>query len=156
MSARPGNFPAPRQCYRGTDIYRRMAESPLWVCEPKLNGYRSRAGAEGVCQRNGGRLEAWGHPVICDGEWVRGQGFTAFDLLSWGVRDCRSLPYGRRRMLLEQAFADMGFAIVPLLEGTDPLPAALEAGYEGVVFKHLAKAYPDAHRPAPWWVKCKS
>lgn len=147
-------FPKPRQIYRASSIYQELATSPSWTCEPKKNGYRASAGGGAILSRNGARLADWPHPIVCDGEWMRdGTGFWAFDLLSWS-RDCRALPYGRRRMLLEQAARELGVQIVPLLNGPDPLPGALAAGHEGVVFKRLDQPYP-CQAVTPWWVKCK-
>jgi len=148
-------LPKPRVCFRDSTIYREMVESPHWACEYKLDGYRALAEKGDVLSRAGKWLAAWPHPVWCDGEWVRGQGFTAFDLLAYGTRDCRGLPYGRRRILLTGAAEIYGFPVVATLDHPDPLPEALRLGHEGVVFKHISHPYPtDAL--TPWWVKCKN
>jgi DNA ligase-1 len=84
--------------------------------------------------------------------------YMAFDLIAHGGIDARSLPYAKRRDLLERVFekASMNrLQLVPQVEVTDnSLQALLAQGFEGMVIKDTAARYASGKRGAGW-VKVK-
>ncbi|MDQ0847741.1 ATP-dependent DNA ligase [Streptomyces sp. V1I6] len=75
--------------------------------------------------------------------------YGAFDILATEAGDVRSLPYERRRLLLEQVLANVGPPLQPVLVTRDPDEAQLwhdllpeAAGTEGLVIKRLNQSYP--------------
>ena len=120
-----------------------------WAAQEKLNGRRAVvtciAGALSAQTRNGNpiKLPAKARALlplgnyIVDGELV-GNDFTAFDVLSIGADDVRTLPYSQRLAILDALH-------VPQIEthygeaAKRALHAAVKAaGLEGVVFKKLS------------------
>ena len=120
-----------------------------WAAQEKLNGRRAVvtciAGALTAQTRNGNpiKLPAKARALlplgnyIVDGELV-GDDFTAFDVLSIGADDVRTLPYSQRLAILDALH-------VPQIEthygeaAKRALHAAVQsAGLEGVVFKKLS------------------
>ena len=123
--------------------------SDAWCAQEKLNGKRCVvtciAGALSAQTRNGNpiKLPAKARALlplgnyIVDGELV-GNDFTAFDVLSIGADDVRTLPYSQRLAILDALH-------VPQIEthygeqAKRALHAAVQsAGREGIVFKRLA------------------
>ena len=120
-----------------------------WAAQLKLDGKRCRVtcatGALSAVTRNGRPLKLSARSIallplgdyVIDGENVRGD-FTAFDVLSIGADDVRTMPYSERLRLLDGLH-------VPQIEthygeaAKRALHAAVQsAGREGIVFKRLA------------------
>src|SRR3954452_24764100 len=76
-----------------------------------------------------------------------------FEVLHVGGHSTRSLPYRRRRSLLDELDLDGGRWIVPahFVDEAAELPAVTRAhGLEGVVFKRLDARYLSGRRSATW------
>lgn len=84
--------------------------------------------------------------------------FMAFDLIAHGGIDARSLPYHKRRDLLERVFAKANLTrlqLVPQVEVSDAsLQALLSQGFEGMMVKDTLARYASGQRGAGW-VKIK-
>lgn len=80
--------------------------------------------------------------------------YSIFDVMSIGGTDARSLPFARRRALLEMAFAQGTYAaciLTPQMEPTDEaLAAILAAGFEGAMVKRLSLPYASGKRGCGW------
>lgn len=81
---------------------------------------------------------------------------VVFDLLAHGGIDARSLPYSKRRELLEAIFEAADFppsiVLTPQLEPTaENHDALLSAGYEGSMVKWQDAPYKSGARGAGWW-----
>lgn len=126
-----------------------LFQDDAWAAQPKLDGVRCivtcTAGALSAVTRNGRPLKLSARSIallplgdyILDGELV-GNDFTAFDVLSIGADDVRTLPYSQRLAILDGLH-------VPQIEthygeaAKRALHAAVQsAGREGIVFKRLA------------------
>lgn len=86
--------------------------------------------------------------------------FMVFDLLAHRGIDARSLPYVRRRDLLEQIWEnETGFErvlLTPVLAPTDEQYELLVAqGYEGMILKKLSAPYGSGKREGAGWRKAK-
>jgi ATP-dependent DNA ligase len=120
-----------------------------WCAQEKLDGVRCvvtcTAGELRAVTRNGRPLKLSARSIallplgdyVIDGENVRGD-FTAFDVLSIGADDVRTLPYSQRVAILDglhvpQIVTHYGEAAKRALHA-----AVQSAGREGVVFKRLA------------------
>jgi ATP-dependent DNA ligase len=120
-----------------------------WAAQEKIDGKRCvvtcTTGALSAVTRNGNALKLSARSIallplgdyVIDGENVRGD-FTAFDVLSIGADDVRTLPYSQRLAILDALH-------VPQIEthygeaAKRALHAAVRlAGREGIVFKRLA------------------
>lgn len=81
--------------------------------------------------------------------------YVIFDLISHGGIDARSLPYGKRRTLLEKLFDKVSLSeriqlsaqVQPTTANTDAL---LAQGFEGMVIKRLNAPYASGKRGAGW------
>ena len=120
-----------------------------WAAQEKIDGKRCRvtctAGALSAVTRNGRPLKLSARSIallplgdyVIDGENVRGD-FTAFDVLSIGADDVRTMPYSERLRLLD----GLNVPTITTVYGEAAkraLHAAVKAaGLEGVVFKKLA------------------
>lgn len=139
----------------GSDLWRKLATDPLWLAEPKHDGYRALiyiAAAVFAVSRHGkplaltrGQIETLAaYPVgtILDGE-LCGEDLWLFDCLSLGTLYCASKPLLQRLLLLRQL--PIGAHVRPLEgsrgEGEAAYQAALENGAEGLVLKHVADGY---------------
>lgn len=84
--------------------------------------------------------------------------FMVFDLIAHRGIDARSLPFAKRRALLERIFDGYPFEKVQLIAQMhateDHYTAALASGFEGVVLKRLNAPYASAKR-GYGWVKVK-
>lgn len=82
----------------------------------------------------------------------------AFDLLSLDGRDMTGLPYGRRRLALDEIGAAAGpgvLAVPPSWDDVDPvdmLAAAREHAVEGIVCKRIESRYTPGRSKS--WIKC--
>lgn len=80
--------------------------------------------------------------------------FMVFDLISHGGIDARSLPYAKRRDLLERVFAKASLnriQLVPQVEVSDAsVDALLAQGFEGMVIKDTLARYGSGQRGAGW------
>lgn len=85
--------------------------------------------------------------------------FMVFDLLAHGGIDARSLPYAKRRALLESMFANGDFTktmLAPSLPATEDTHATLvEKGFEGSIVKRLNAPYKSDGRAGAGWTKIK-
>lgn len=120
-----------------------------WAAQLKLDGKRCRVtcatGALSAVTRNGRPLKLSARSIallplgdyVIDGENVRGD-FTAFDVLSIGADDVRTMPYSERLRLLD----GLNVPTITTVYGEQAkraLHAAVQsAGREGIVFKRLA------------------
>lgn len=79
---------------------------------------------------------------------------VAFDLISHAGIDARSLPYAKRRKLLESIFDQHDWKhtiLVPQIEPTEAsLNALLAQGYEGMMLKALDAPYASGKRGKGW------
>jgi ATP-dependent DNA ligase len=120
-----------------------------WAAQEKIDGKRCvvtcTTGALSAVTRNGRPLKLSARSIallplgdyVIDGENVRGD-FTAFDVLSIGADDLRTMPYSERLRLLDGLNVPTittvyGEAAKRALHATVRL-----AGREGIVFKRLA------------------
>lgn len=80
--------------------------------------------------------------------------YMVFDLIAHGGVDARSLPYTKRRDLLQRIFGKrrMGrLQLVPQVEVSDAsLQALLAQGFEGMVIKDTASRYSSGRRGGGW------
>jgi len=80
--------------------------------------------------------------------------FMVFDLISHGGIDARSLPYAKRRNLLERVFEKATLnriQLVPQVEVSDAsVDALLAQGFEGMVIKDTMARYGSGQRGAGW------
>jgi ATP-dependent DNA ligase len=120
-----------------------------WAAQEKIDGKRCvvtcTTGALSAVTRNGNALKLSARSIallplgdyVIDGENVRGD-FTAFDVLSIGADDVRTMPYSERLRLLD----GLNVPTITTVYGEHAkraLHAAVKsAGREGVVFKKLA------------------
>lgn len=81
--------------------------------------------------------------------------YSIFDVMSLGGIDARSLPFARRRALLEQAFAQGSYTACTLTPQLEPTQAGYEAilaaGFEGAMVKRLSLPYASGRRGAGWY-----
>jgi len=82
--------------------------------------------------------------------------FVVFDLVAHGGLDARSLPFHKRRELLEVLFTKNTFeGCVRLTPQMDPTEAnyesLVESGYEGAMVKWLDAPYKSGARGSGWW-----
>ena len=126
-----------------------LFQDDAWAAQEKIDGRRAVvtciAGALSAQTRNGNpiKLPAKARALlplgnyIVDGELV-GDDFTAFDVLSIGADDVRTMPYSERLRLLD----GLNVPTITTVSGEQAkraLHAAVKAaGLEGVVFKRLA------------------
>lgn len=77
-----------------------------------------------------------------------------FDLIAHGGTDARSLPFGKRRDLLERIFAEAKMEkllLAPQLEPTEgSVDALLAQGFEGMVIKDRTAPYASGKRGQGW------
>lgn len=118
-----------------------------------------------------------GEAVAVDGKWGDVQSvmttlgghavasmvsFMVFDLIAHGGIDARSLPYERRRALLEQLFVRHAddFSAVKLTPQLEPVEASfakvVEQGGEGLILKRLDAPYASGKRDGYGWKKAKA
>jgi DNA ligase 1 len=71
--------------------------------------------------------------------------YMAFDLIAHGGIDARSLPYFKRRALLEKVFAKATFGV-----SEDSVEALLAQGFEGMMIKDTQARYASGQRGAGW------
>lgn len=82
---------------------------------------------------------------------------VVFDILAHGGIDARSLPFSKRRELLQQVFANADFddalvALIPQMEATqDNYDGLLAGGYEGGMVKWLDAPYRSGQRGHGQW-----
>lgn len=85
--------------------------------------------------------------------------YVVFDLISHGGYDARSLPYAKRRSLLESLFAKTSFSsriqIAAQVQVSDnSVDALLAQGFEGMVIKDREARYASGQR-GKGWIKIK-
>lgn len=153
----------PRRVWPGTHLFHRLATDPAWVAEPKKDGVRCLALADGAGQvtlvsRHERRLrlqepaKSVGAPPDSwlDGELVSGV-LWLFDVLRWAGRDVAGQSLDQRRGLLELVVADLGPArLMPRVSAAKYMSGGKD---EGVIFKHRERSYPMGQTSA--WIKCR-
>jgi ATP-dependent DNA ligase len=151
-------------------LYRRLASSPEWVCEAKLDGVRAFWDGEELWSRTGNKLprceEVKKHlprSLQLDGELVYGKDneptrYWVFDFAGPKGFDRLAAFYTDRRAVI----ADLLKALSPACGDVVKLTPYVtwddveRLGLEGVVFKRKDSLYEMAHRPGvkvPYWVK---
>lgn len=80
--------------------------------------------------------------------------FMCFDLIAHGGIDARSLPYAKRRELLERLFAKTHLNRIQLVPQVEVSEASVEAllaqGFEGMMIKDKQARYASGQRGAGW------
>jgi ATP-dependent DNA ligase len=153
------NLGRPARIWAGTRVFERLCHSPDWAAETKKQGWR--------CLAITGKVEMWSRrgkpiaksypklhaalaalpPAKLDGELLIKCGqLWVFDILQIGDDLCMRQPYWSRRAMLEK-FLKGGNGVVRLMpmrlfDKEEMYNEALESGDEGVVFKHMKRAYP--------------
>jgi ATP-dependent DNA ligase len=142
------NFAQPAKITKESKLYTKCVESPLWICQHKINGQRGvlTTDNDGNVTIDSKNLKPIKIPIIqppppqcqLDGEVYAGS-FFAFDCLRYKGIWINQYPLEERLTMLASLRVMM---VAEIYNKTKALQTAKMIGSEGVVFKHLGKPYP--------------
>jgi len=141
--------PKPERITEGRSVHLEVIASPLWVAEPKLDGYRCIYRDGQLFTRHNKKmpgnsesvlsaLAAIPEGIVLDGEMMDPHGRQVLHIFDIPTV---SGTLAERRKVLEELTFCYPVELVPRIDKASALRQALLRGWEGVVFKRIDSFY---------------